>query len=40
MKLVHVCVLLAAVVLVSGCETVKGVGKDIESAGNAMDRTF
>lgn len=37
---VNVCLLLAAVVMVSACETVKGVGKDIENTGEAMDRTF
>lgn len=39
-NIVAVCVLMAAAMLVSACETVKGVGKDIENTGEAMDRTF
>jgi predicted small secreted protein len=35
MKKLAVLVLLAA--LLGGCETVKGVGRDIENAGEAID---
>lgn len=30
--------LVALTMLVSACETVKGVGRDIENAGEAMDK--
>ena len=28
---------LAAVTLIAGCETIKGVGRDIENTGEALD---
>ena len=31
--------LLAAALLLAGCNTVAGVGKDVEAAGRAIDRT-
>lgn len=40
MKMVRVLVLLSLVVGIAACETVKGVGRDVENAGEAMDRTF
>ncbi len=29
---------IAAVVVVAGCNTVSGIGKDIEAAGSAVDK--
>ncbi|MBI1309557.1 MAG: entericidin A/B family lipoprotein [Proteobacteria bacterium] len=41
MRVVMVLMALAiAGVSLAACETVKGVGKDIENTGEAMDRTF
>lgn len=40
MKMLLGALMLAAVVMTSACETVKGVGRDIENTGKAMDRTF
>ncbi|GFE63485.1 entericidin A/B family lipoprotein [Litoreibacter roseus] len=32
--------LLLATLVLSGCETIKGVGRDITGAGNAIDRAI
>ena len=31
-------VLIAAVVAVAGCNTIAGIGKDVEAAGSAVDK--
>ena len=31
-------VVIAAVVAVTGCNTISGIGKDIEAAGSAVDK--
>ncbi|WP_284154858.1 entericidin, EcnA/B family [Algicella marina] len=36
----RILLLLSALLALSACETVKGVGRDITGAGNALDRTF
>jgi len=38
MKKVMVIVLFALAFMASGCETVKGFGKDIQSAGKALEK--
>ena len=35
-----VCVLLLVILAVEGCATVRGIGEDIQSLGNAMKRAF
>ena len=39
-KIVASVVLSATLVVLSGCNTVKGLGRDIESVGEAGDRTI
>lgn len=39
-KLIAVAVLGASVVVLTGCNTVKGLGRDIESVGEAGDRAI
>ncbi len=38
MRKLIVASLVAATVLLSACNTVKGVGRDVESAGDAIDK--
>jgi predicted small secreted protein len=38
MKTITTLLALAAALLLSGCNTVKGVGQDIGKAGNAIER--
>jgi predicted small secreted protein len=38
MKIVHFG-LLAALVLLTACNTIQGAGRDIESVGNAIDKS-
>lgn len=38
--LVGALVLVGLAMGISACETVKGVGKDIQKGGEALDRTF
>jgi predicted small secreted protein len=40
MRKITVAILIAASLLVSACNTVRGVGRDIESVGNAGDRAI
>jgi predicted small secreted protein len=40
MRKVTLAVLIAASLLMSGCNTVRGLGRDIESVGNAGDRAM
>jgi len=42
MKVAVVCVMLAALMcfVFSGCNTIKGLGKDIQKAGEALDRAI
>ena len=39
MKKLMVCVTLCCVVLLVGCNTVQGVGKDVEKAGEAIQKS-
>jgi predicted small secreted protein len=32
--------IVSALLLLSACETVKGVGRDVENAGEALDEVF
>ncbi len=36
-RVLWVCVVFAVLSMATGCETVKGVGRDITNAGEAMD---
>ena len=40
MRKVTIVVLMSATLLISACNTVKGVGEDIESVGEAGDRAI
>lgn len=35
-----IALLVSAVLFLSACETVKGVGRDVENAGDALDEVF
>ena len=39
MKRMAIVMLAATTMLVSACNTVRGVGQDVESLGNAVERT-
>lgn len=39
-RIVTICALLASSVALSACNTVKGLGRDIESVGNAGDKVI
>ena len=36
-KILAACLLLLALVATSGCETIKGLGRDISNAGEALE---
>jgi predicted small secreted protein len=36
-KVIHAAILIASLVVFSGCETFKGMGKDIQKAGDAIE---
>ncbi len=40
MKIMGVIVALLAVVVISGCETVKGVGRDITNVGSSVQQAL
>jgi predicted small secreted protein len=40
MRKIALAVLISASFLISACNTVKGVGRDIESAGDAADKAL
>ncbi len=40
MKMLMVMAMVMAALGLSACETLKGVGRDVSNAGEAMDRTF
>lgn len=37
-KFTYMLALIASVVLFTGCETMKGVGKDVQKAGDAIEK--
>ncbi|MDX1345833.1 MAG: entericidin A/B family lipoprotein [Sedimenticolaceae bacterium] len=37
-KVVYMLTLIASLVVFAGCETVKGVGKDVQKAGDAIEK--
>jgi entericidin B len=39
-SMTRVAVILSFVLALAACETTKGVGRDIENAGDALDKTF
>lgn len=38
--MIRAAVLLSCVLALAACETTKGVGRDIQNAGQALDNTF
>lgn len=38
--MIRAVVLMSLVLALAACETTKGIGRDIENAGEALDRTF
>ncbi|WP_227271692.1 entericidin A/B family lipoprotein [Roseobacter weihaiensis] len=38
--MVRIAVLLGVILALAACETTKGIGRDVQNAGNALDRTF
>lgn len=38
--MIRAALLLSFVLVLAACETTKGVGRDIENAGQALDRAF
>ena len=37
-KLLYAVMVIASLIVFSGCETVKGVGKDVQKAGDAIEK--
>ena len=37
-KVVYTLILIASVVVLAGCETVEGVGRDVQKAGTAIEK--
>lgn len=38
--MLRLAILLSAVLALAACETTKGVGRDVENAGEALDQAF
>ena len=38
--MIRIAILLSAVLALAACETTKGVGRDVQNAGEALDEAF
>lgn len=38
--MLRIAILLSAVLALAACETTKGIGRDVQNAGEALDDTF